>query len=72
MHPPSGFRQRTSAGRTRHLRLESLESRYLLSGEPVADFSLVDTNATSDTYEQLVSPGDFAGQISGWYFGHAT
>jgi hypothetical protein len=44
----------------------------MLSGEPVADFSLIDTNSTSATYGESVSPGDYSGQISGWYFGHAT
>lgn len=54
------------------LRLESLETRYLLSGEPVADFSLIDTNSTSERLGQYISPSDYAGQISGWYLGHAT
>ncbi len=67
-----GFHQRTRAGRSRNFRVESLESRYMLSGEPVADFSLIDTNSTSATYGESVSPGDYSGQISGWYFGHAT
>ena len=52
-----GFHQRTRAGRDRRFRVESLESRYMLSGEPVADFSLIDTNSTSATYEESVSPG---------------
>ncbi len=71
--PGSGrARRRGHVGAAGHFRLESLESRYMLSGEPVADFSLIDTNPTSDTYQQPVSPSDFAGQISGWYFGHST
>ena len=40
--------------------------------EPVADFSLVDLNPNSATYNQSLSPRDFLGQTSAWYFGHAT
>jgi hypothetical protein len=40
--------------------------------ELVPDFSLLDTNPASSTYNQSVSPRDFVGQISAWYFGHAT
>ena len=72
--------------RLRRLRLESLENRLLLhagamdriapmaegEGGRVADFQLVDTNPTSATAGQTVSPRDFLGQVSGWYFGHAT
>ena len=54
------------------LRLESLEPRYVLAAEMVADFSLLDTNPTSETYDQLVSPRDYLGQVSAWYFGHST
>lgn len=38
----------------------------------VPDFELVDVNPNSETYNQTVSPRDFLGQISAWYFGHAT
>ena len=43
-------------------------------GEPgqVADFSLIDVNPNSATYNQPISPRDYLGQISAWYFGHAT
>ena len=41
-------------------------------GELVPDFSLVDVNPNSATYGQNVSPQDFRGSISGYYFGHAT
>ena len=59
--------------RRRHrLSAESLESRYLLHGEPLAPFSLIDVNETSDTYQQAISPADYLGKTSGWYFGHAT
>lgn len=72
--------------RRRSLRLEYLENRKLLhaapldlpggegegEGERVADFALLDTNPNSATGGELVSPRDFLGQVSGWYFGHAT
>ena len=38
----------------------------------VANFSLVDVNPTSGTYDQPVSPRDYLLKVSGWYFGHAT
>ena len=40
--------------------------------EAAPDFSLPDVNATSTTYEMDVSPSDYLGQVSGWYFGHGT
>ena len=56
------------------LQVENLEARHLLTtaAEMVADFSLLDTNPTSATYDQLVSPRDYLGQVSAWYFGHST
>ena len=42
------------------------------AGEAVADFSLLDVNSTSATYDQGVSPRDYLQQVSAWYFGHAT
>lgn len=36
------------------------------------DFSLVDTNATSATHGDSVSPRDSLGRISAWYFGRST
>ena len=51
----------------------------LLTGMPVPvsaamvpDFSLTDVNSASSTYNQPVSPRDYLGQVSGWYFGHST
>ncbi len=41
-------------------------------GEPIADFSLLDVNPNSATANQRVSPRDFQGQMSAWYFAHAT
>ena len=44
------------------------------TGAPTAvpDFSLADVNATSPTAGEKVSPRDYRGRISAWYFGHAT
>ena len=75
--------QRISAAR--NLRIEALEARQLLhggtdwlaplaaegEGVPVADFALVDANTTSLTSGQEVSPRDFQGKVSAWYFGDA-
>lgn len=36
------------------------------------DFSVVDVNADSARYQETVSPRDYLGQISAWYFGSAT
>jgi hypothetical protein len=36
------------------------------------DFALVDTNATSPTYQDAVSPRDMLQRVSGWYFTHAS
>ena len=41
-------------------------------GRMVADFSLPDVNESSTRFEQMVSPFDYSGQVSAWYFGHAT
>ena len=40
--------------------------------DAVPDFLLVDTNTTSATHGLDVSPRDFLGQASAWYFGHST
>ena len=40
--------------------------------EMVPDFSLLDVNMASTTFNQPVSPRDYLGQASGWYFGSAT
>lgn len=34
--------------------------------------ALSDVNETSATHGQSVHPDDYAGVVSGWYFGHAT
>ena len=36
------------------------------------DFALTDVNAASPTATQDVSPRDYVGKVSAWYFGHAT
>jgi hypothetical protein len=50
---------------------EELEARQL-AADMVSDFILTDVNPTSSTYGQSVSPRDYQGQVSAWYFGHAT
>ncbi len=39
---------------------------------PVPEFGLQDVNATSQRLGQTVSPRDYLGQVSAWYFGHST
>ena len=38
----------------------------------VPDFALIDQNPSSSTFGLAVSPRDYVGQVSAWYFGHAT
>jgi hypothetical protein len=38
----------------------------------VPDFALTDVNPNSTTHDQDVSPRDYLGQVSAWYFGAAT
>jgi hypothetical protein len=38
----------------------------------LADFSLVDVNPASPTSGRNVSPHDFDGRVSAWYFGHSS
>ncbi|MCP4808360.1 MAG: hypothetical protein GY913_29615 [Proteobacteria bacterium] len=35
-------------------------------------FELEDINASSATFGEFVGPATQAGQVSAWYFGHAT
>lgn len=51
------------------LRVENLESRNLCV---VPDFSLVDVNPATPTHDQDVSPRDYLGRVSAWYFIHST
>gem|GEM_PF-3123140 len=39
---------------------------------PESDFRLLDVNTASPTYNTEVSPRDYIGKVSGWYFGRAT
>ena len=38
----------------------------------VSAFRLVDQNPTSSRFSQEVSPRDYVGRVSVWYFGHST
>jgi len=38
----------------------------------VPDFSVPDVNDTSLRFGEDVSPRDYVGSVSAWYFGHAT
>ncbi|MFZ5442720.1 MAG: hypothetical protein ACOZQL_22110 [Myxococcota bacterium] len=38
----------------------------------VASFSLEDVNPASPRFGQQVSQVDYAGKVSGWYFGHSS
>jgi len=40
--------------------------------DPAPDFSLRDVNPNSSRFDQMVSPRDYEGQVSAYYFGHAT
>jgi hypothetical protein len=40
--------------------------------ELVPDFSLPDINPNSARFNQNISPRDYLGSASAWYFGHAT
>ncbi len=37
----------------------------------VPDFKILDVNPNSATYGDSISPRDYLGKISCWYFGHA-
>jgi len=42
------------------------------AGDGVApDWSLVDVNTASARSTQSVSPSDYRGKVSAWYFGHS-
>jgi len=36
------------------------------------DFSLPDVNPNSATHDSSLSPRDYLGAVSAWYFGHST
>lgn len=47
-------------------------SRPLLGDTPAPDFAVRDVNPNSPRNGELVSPRDYIGEVSAWYFGHAT
>jgi hypothetical protein len=59
-------------------RIERTRAALKLVGDPppvdaaMPGFALVDVNVHSPTYRRIVSPRDFVGMASAWYFGHAT
>jgi hypothetical protein len=38
----------------------------------VPDFAIADVNPNSATSGQTISPRDYVGSVSAWYFGHST
>ena len=36
------------------------------------DFSILDVNPNSATFDSTISPRDYLGRVSAWYFGHST
>ena len=44
----------------------------LPTAQQAADFSLMDVNDTSSTYQASVSPRQYLNAVSAWYYGHAT
>jgi len=45
---------------------------HALAGEAAPDFGLEDVNGSSGTFGEFIGPATQAGQVSAWYFGHAT
>ena len=42
------------------------------SAEALPDFKVIDVNAASPRFGQAVSPRDYLGEVSAWYFGQST
>jgi hypothetical protein len=42
------------------------------SADPLPEFSVSDVNPNSTRFNQAISPRDYLGEVSAWYFGHAT
>ncbi len=63
---------RPLAGAFAALLVLSAGTSAAIAGQIMPDFELPDVNSTSSTYNQLVSPRDYIGSASAWYFGHAT
>ena len=78
------LRQQRSLPRVEHLearRLFAADGLAVFEAAPVAegeaadiapDFSLVDLNPGSPTYNREVSPRDYLGGVSVWMFGYST
>lgn len=45
--------------------------RPSVSGGVEPDFRLVDVNPASARSHESISPRDYEGQVSAWYFGHS-
>jgi len=43
-----------------------------VSENALPDFSVTDVNVNSARSGEAVSPRDYVGQVSAWYFGHST
>ncbi len=48
------------------------EDVFEADGDALAGFSMVDVNPDSARFQEKVSPRDYLGQVSAWYFGHST
>lgn len=42
------------------------------TGDEVPGFALTDVNPNSATHDSTISPRDYLGDVSAWYFGHST
>ncbi len=42
------------------------------TGNQAPDFALADVNSSSATNGEMVSPRDYEGKVSAWYFGRST
>jgi len=40
--------------------------------QALPDFAVTDANPNSARYGENVSPRDYLGEVSAWYFGHST
>ena len=40
--------------------------------DAMPDFSLTDVNPASARFGEEISPRDYLGKVSAWYFGHST
>jgi hypothetical protein len=54
------------------LTLVALAACQPAASELVPDFSLTDVNPASARAGQAVGPRDYAGKVTGWYFGHSS